>query len=311
MGSDDLCKVLYDKVFSWVGLPLKTLGDRDTRLRASQMRALCKNLGVRLMMSTAYHPQTDGQSENFHKTFLSVLKAFVNKYHSNWEECIPSVLYAFHNTVHSATGLTPHHLLFGWTPQDLRVPFVAAEQNKSDISRNVEGWLELRKEQLKRANINLEYARTAMLKALRVAAQNPAFAGGDMVIVSERVLPLRAASTQSGKVQQRYLGPYKVIEVVNPGAYRLDLPEDYKAVHEVFNECELRPWFDPGADRELDLTSSPVKPHPALNYVVQILDRKTVGAAQKCACSGHPCPVPLRPSCRAARVDQGKISKGA
>lgn len=104
-----------------------------------------------------YHPQTDGQSENFHKTFLSVLKAFVNKYYSNWEECIPSVLYACHNTVHSSTGFTPHHLLFGWTPQDLRVPFVAAELNDSDITRNVEGWVELRKEQLKRANINLEY----------------------------------------------------------------------------------------------------------------------------------------------------------
>ena len=64
------------------------LGDRDTRLRVSQMRSLCKYLGVRLMMSTAYHPQTDGQSENFHKTVLSVLKSFVNKYHSNWEECI-------------------------------------------------------------------------------------------------------------------------------------------------------------------------------------------------------------------------------
>ena len=86
MGSEDLCEVLYDKVFSWVGLPLKILRDRDTRLRASQMRALHKYLGVRLMMSTAYHPQTDGQSENFHKAFLSVLKALVNKYHSNWEE---------------------------------------------------------------------------------------------------------------------------------------------------------------------------------------------------------------------------------
>ena len=146
-------------------------------------------------MSTAYHPQTDGQSENFHKTFLSVLKSFVNKYHSNWEECIPSVLYAYHSTVHSATGFTPHQLLFGWTPQDLRVPFVTAELNKSDISRNVDGWLELRRQQLQRANVHLEYARAAMLKARKAVAKKPAFQIGDKVIVSERVLPLRAAST--------------------------------------------------------------------------------------------------------------------
>jgi hypothetical protein len=78
-------------------------------------------------------------------------------------------------------------------------------------------------------------------------------------------------------LHRRYLGPYAVVEIVHPGAYRLDLPKDYKAVHDVLNECELRPWFDPGPDRELDLTHPPVKPHPALNLVVQILDRKAYG----------------------------------
>jgi hypothetical protein len=185
MSSEDLCKLLYDNLFFWVGLPLKILGDRDNRLRASQMRALCKYVYVRLMMSTACHPQTCGQSDNFHKTFLSVLRCFVNKYHSDWEECIPSVLYAYHNIIHSATGFTPRQLLFGWTAQDLRVPFAAAEQNKSDISRNVEAWLELRREQHKRANINLEYARAAMIAARKSAAKKPAFAVGDMATVSD------------------------------------------------------------------------------------------------------------------------------
>ena len=120
-----------------------------------------------------------------------------------------------------------------------------------------------------------------MLKAPKAVAEKPAFQIGDKVIVSERVLPLRAASTESAKLKQRYLGPYTVVEIVNPGAYRLDLPEDCKAVHSVFNECELRPWFDPGDDRELDLTSPPVKPHPALNSIVQVLDRKTFGPVPK------------------------------
>lgn len=258
------------------------------------MRALCKYLGVRLMYSTAYHPQTDGQSENFHKTFLNVLKAFVNKYHSDWEDCIPSVLYAYHNTVHSATGYTPHHLLFGWTPQDLRVPFVASELNKTDIAKNVDSWLQLRKEHLKHANIKLEYARTAMMKARKAVAVTPAFAVGDQVKVSEEALPLRCPSTQSEKLQQRYLGPFTVVEIVNPGAYRLKLPEDYQAVHDVFNESQLRTWFDPGADRELDLSNPLVKPHPALNKVVQVLDRKTYGRVPK---TGHVLDIPAQYLC--------------
>lgn len=294
MTSDVLCKLLYDKVFSWTGLPLKILGDNDTRLTASQTRALCKYLGVRLMFSTAYHPQTDGQSENAHKILMSVMRAFVNKYHSDWEDCIPSVLYAYHNTIHSATGYTPHHLLFGWTPQDLRVPFVAAELNKTDISKNVDAWLELRKEHLKHANINLEYARTAMMKARKSAASTPAFKVGDKVKVSVAALPLRCPSTQSEKLQQKYLGPYSVIEVVNPGAYRLKLSDDLAAVYDTFNEAQLRPWFDPGADRELDLTNPAVQPHPALNRVVQVLDRKTYGRVPK---TGHVLDIPAQYLC--------------
>jgi hypothetical protein len=75
------------------------------------------------------------------------MRAFVNKCHSDWEDCIPSVLYAYHNTIHSATGYTPYQMLRGWTPQDLRVPFAAAELHKTDISKNVDAWLELKETQ--------------------------------------------------------------------------------------------------------------------------------------------------------------------
>ena len=103
-----LIDVLWVKVFSWIGLPESIIGDRDSRLTASRMRELCKALGTRVISSTAYHPQTDGQSDKFHRALLSMLRAFVNKYHSNWESLIPSLLYAYHNTLHSATGYTPH-----------------------------------------------------------------------------------------------------------------------------------------------------------------------------------------------------------
>jgi hypothetical protein len=101
--------------------------------------------------------------------------------------------------------------------------------------------------------------------------------------VSTRVLPLRVASTQSKKLIDKYLGPYQVVEAVNPGAYRLKLPKDYVAVPDIFNECDLRPYFDPGADRDLDLDldNLPVQAHPALDKVVQVLDRKTYGRVPK------------------------------
>jgi hypothetical protein len=113
MDTEKLCQVLWKHVFSWIGLPSSILGDRDTRLTAKKMRALCQFLGTRLINSAAYHPQTDGQTENFNRILITALRYLVNRYHSDWEECLPSVLYAYHNSVHSYTGFTPHQLLFG------------------------------------------------------------------------------------------------------------------------------------------------------------------------------------------------------
>ena len=71
-----------------------------------------------MKLSTAYHPQTDGQTEQCNSTLLQMSRGFVQKYHTDWPDHIPALLYAYHNTVHTATGYTPdpHELLFGWSP---------------------------------------------------------------------------------------------------------------------------------------------------------------------------------------------------
>jgi hypothetical protein len=70
MSTQKLIDILYENVFSWVGLPVRIVGDRDTRLTADKMRAFCKGLSVRLALSASYRPQTDGSSERFNLTFL-------------------------------------------------------------------------------------------------------------------------------------------------------------------------------------------------------------------------------------------------
>jgi hypothetical protein len=73
------------------------------------MRSLATYLGLNLKLSTAYHPQTDGESESVHSTLL---RCFANKYYHDWSLRAPAVLCAYHNTVHTATGYTPLLLLF-------------------------------------------------------------------------------------------------------------------------------------------------------------------------------------------------------
>jgi hypothetical protein len=93
------------------------------------MRALAKELTVRLALSASYRPQTDGSKECFNRTLLSMLRTSCHERPKTWEKDITSLLYAYNNAVHSFTGYAPHFLLLDWQPIDLRVPIVFQQQS--------------------------------------------------------------------------------------------------------------------------------------------------------------------------------------
>jgi hypothetical protein len=106
---------------------------------------------------------------------------------------------AYHSTIHSAMGYSPCQLLFGWMPQDLRVPLVAAELITTDISKNVDAWLELCKEHLKHAKIDLEYARTAMMKARNTGEKGPT--GDNVNSVMKQVASMVKVFNHAGETE--------------------------------------------------------------------------------------------------------------
>ena len=186
---------------------------------------------------------------------------------------IPSLLYVYHNTLHSATGCTPRQLLFGWNPRDLRVPLFVADVKEFPV---FEQWLQSRKEDLKKAGVSLEHARTVMIDAHKAAPNAHQYASGNLVKVSTRVVPMRCSSMQTAKLLPRYIGPFTVTEVVHPRAMRLQLPQSYSATHDVFSVADIRPWLSI-AKRTLETEYPEVQGHSALNKTVQVLDRKRFG----------------------------------
>src|SRR5271167_2691069 len=89
--------------------------DRDPRFTAKFWKALQEALGVQLLMSTAEHPQTDGQAEAAVKVIQKLLKPFVFQ-GQDWEELLPSLEFAYNDTVQSSTGQTPFYLNYGHHP---------------------------------------------------------------------------------------------------------------------------------------------------------------------------------------------------
>lgn len=273
MSQDDLINVLYERVFSWVGLPECIVGDCDSRLKARRIKGVMSAIAVKMFHSTAYHPETDGQTENFHKTFLAMLRSFVSKHQTDWEELIPSLLYAYHNTTHSATGYSPHQLLFGWSPRDLRNPMLALSQHDNV---DIDAWLKQRSHMLAEGQHAIEQARKAMIQAHKAPANAPVFKEGDIVKISAQFLRVRPVDKQVRKLLPKFVGPFTISEVVGPNAYRIKLPEVYSRIHDVINVSYLRPYF-PDADREFEPSMPPIELHPDFNPVIQVLDRRRYG----------------------------------
>ena len=142
----------------------------------------------------------------------------------------------------------------------------------------VEQWLQNRKEDPKKAGVSSDHARTVMIDPHTAAANAHQYASGNLVKVSTRVLPMRCSSTQIARLLPRYIGPFIVTEVVHPGAIRLQLLQSYSATHDVFSVADIRPWFSI-AERTLETEYPEVQGHPALNKIMEVLDRKRFGRA--------------------------------
>jgi Chromo (CHRromatin Organisation MOdifier) domain len=113
--SKETADLFLREVFRHHGLPSNIVSDRDPRFTAKFWEALQKALGVQLLMSTAEHPQTDGQAEAAVKVIQKLLRPFVFQ-GQDWEELLPSLEFAYNDTTQSSTGQTPFYLNYGHHP---------------------------------------------------------------------------------------------------------------------------------------------------------------------------------------------------
>ncbi|KAJ9528300.1 hypothetical protein QJQ45_014284, partial [Haematococcus lacustris] len=120
-----LARIFFDHVFRLHGLPKVIVSDRDPRFTAAFWKELFHLTGTHLNMSTANHPQTDGQTERANRTLEDMLRNFVSPHHDDWDTHLTAAEFAYNSSVHAATGFTPFHLNSGQqphTPLSLAVP---------------------------------------------------------------------------------------------------------------------------------------------------------------------------------------------
>jgi len=118
----DLAVIFAKEVWRLHGLPTDIVSDRDSRFTSETWKEFLSLLGIRPRMSTAFHPQTDGQTERLNQTIEAYLRAFVSQEQDNWASLLPMAEFAYNNSVTMGNGVTPFYANYGFHPATMDPP---------------------------------------------------------------------------------------------------------------------------------------------------------------------------------------------
>ena len=235
ISAQDLAHLYLEHVFKAHGLSQVLVSDRDPRVNSDFWRTLFSALGSKLNMSTSHHPQTDGNTERVHRTIEQILRAYVHPLHDDWATWLPIAEFAYNNSYHSSIKTTPFFANYGYhpsTPASLTAPSASDYADHDYVARIRSVQTSIRQE--------LELVQAQMAEQANRRRRPLSFSPGDLVRLSTDFIVL--PNQPSKKFRPRFVGPFKVLEVVSPVSYRLQLPESMSRVHPVFHVSRLLPW---------------------------------------------------------------------
>jgi hypothetical protein len=184
-------------------------------------------------MSTAYHPQTDGQSERMVRTLKDMLRSAVSHQQTDWIRHLAPLEFAYNNSWHPSRKLTPFELDLGFHP---RTPYSVLLQDTPDVA-SVTDFAQHLETLQNLAIAHLEKARQVQAQAVNACPPKPtSFDTGHLVLVSTRYVRPAFIKQAGGnkKLLPKFIGPFSVTRKASPTSYQLDLPLSLK-VHPVIN----------------------------------------------------------------------------
>ncbi|GKA68883.1 putative nucleotidyltransferase, ribonuclease H [Tanacetum coccineum] len=230
----------HDAICGWKSLdcivhPTSIVSDRDPKFTSRFWKGLQKAWGTRLKFSTAFHPQTDGQSERTIQTLEDMLRACALEWTGSWDEYLCLVEFAYNNSWHASIKAAPFELLYG---RKCRAPICWDEVGE----RLIEGpeLIEITNEKVAVAKEKLKEARSRQKSYADKHRRDLEFQVGDRVFL--KVSPFRGVKRFGikGKLSPRFIGPFEILERIGEVSYRLALPPQLSHVHDVFHVSLLR-----------------------------------------------------------------------
>lgn len=232
----EFAKAYFTHVILKFGVQKGIVSDRGSIFTSSFWTEICYQLQVKRRLSTAFHPQTDGQTERQNQTLEQYLRIFASAAQDNWVGLLATAQFAYNNSVHDSTKTTPFYAVYGKhplltpPPEDSRL-----EGEMPDAVDRVKRMHDAREALTQHLRKAQEYQRQHYNKKHKPEE----FCKGDLVLLSTKHINL--THQPSKKLSSKFIGPFRVQEAVGAQAYRLILPPHYR-IHNVFHVSLLERW---------------------------------------------------------------------
>ena len=233
--AEDYARLYIRELVRLHGVPLSIISDRGTQFTSQFWKAFQKGLGTQVLLSSAFHPQTDGQAERTIQTLEDMLRACALDFKGSWDDHLPLIEFAYNNSFHSSIGMAPFEALYG---RKCRSPIGWFEVGEAAVSGPDSVFEAMEKVKLIRERLKTAQSRQKSYADVR--RRDLEFEVGDLVYL--KISPMRGVKRfgKKGKLSPRYVGPYKILSRVGKVAYEVELPSELSSVHPIFHVSMLR-----------------------------------------------------------------------
>ena len=261
LSTPDAAKLVFENVFSKFGIPRQIIADRDSKWTSDFWKEICEQLKIKRALTTAYHPQADGQTEILNQVLETAFRCYVRPERNDWDEYLTPFSMAYNNTPHSSTGYSPSFLLMGYTPRsaypirdvhdleevdrsgaNLEEPDPATRSPPQVFHLDAADMITEFNALRVRAKDSLSLAQVFQQRGYNRGRLNLEFEVGDKVLIKQSSSGLLRGEQGLGKkLFMKYDGPFEIQEKYSPITYRLRLPSSY-LMHPVINIAHLEPY---------------------------------------------------------------------
>ena len=229
---EETTDLFFKNVVRLHGLPNDITSDRGPQFVSNFWRRLLQTFGCTVNLSSAYHPQTDGQTERVNQILEQYLRCSLSYQQDNWVDLLPLAEFAYNNSLHASTGVTPFFANYGLHPRfNISLPSDSVNPSAEDRARLLEDV---------HRDLSLELTLAGERykeQADRHRLDAPQFEVGDFVWLLRRNI---ATTRPCPKLDYKKLGPFRIIEKIGSMVVRLELPSHFR-IHNVFHVSLLEP----------------------------------------------------------------------